>query len=482
MKKRLFLFMCFFFIITQFVSGRAYAGTSLDEAKQLINKYYVHEVEQTVLEKSSINAMIDSLNDPYSTYMDTSSFKGFLSALDGSYAGVGMYIEQNGDNIQVINPIPGSPAQKAGIQPGDVLTYINDENITSLSVTEVASKIRGPQGSQVTITVKRDNKSIKLSLIRDIIQVSSVDYKLLEPRIGYIKLHSFTTQSPQEIEEALKDLISQGSESLVLDLRDNPGGLLNVAIDIAGYFVPKGPVVYVAQRGQKEQVYYTWDKPKGLPISVLVNERTASAAEILAGAIQDAKTGMIIGTTTFGKGSVQTIFTLESGEGLKLTTAKYLTRGRQDINGKGLTPDIYEVDQNKQLETAVNLLGGGETSYDVQLGVNSNAAFVGYRTYYLPVMPFLYEGKTMVPLRRVGEYLGFNTQWKNKKAVISLNSDKVIFDPATHKITKGNNSYDVDGKIIIKNGYTMIPVRLLEHLGVKVLWQNSTKIINIIKY
>lgn len=481
MKKRLLVIMCFVFIIAQFVSGGAYADNSIDEAKQLINKYYVHEVDETVLEQSSINEMVNQLNDPYSTYMDATNFNEFLSALDGSYAGVGMYIEKNGDNIQVLKPMPGSPAQEAGIKPGDVLIHVDDESIDGLSVSEVASKIRGPKGSSVTIKVKRDNEIITFNVIRDIIQLSSVEYKLLEPGIGYIKLHSFTAQSPTEMEEALQSLISKGIESLVLDLRDNPGGLLNVAVKIAGDFVPKGPVVHVVQRGQKEQVYNTWDKPKGLPVSVLVNERTASAAEILAGAIQDAKTGMIIGITTFGKGSVQTIFTLESGGGLKLTTAKYLTRGRQDINGKGLTPDIYEGDKDKQLETAVEILGGGETPYDVQLSVNSNAVFVGYRTYYLPVKPFIYEGKTMVPLRSVAGYLGLNTQWEHKQAVISLESDKVIFDPITHKIIKGNNTLDIEGKILIKNGNTMIPVRLLEHLGVKVIWQDSTKTINIIK-
>lgn len=475
MKKKVLgclgLAMIFVFLCT----GAGYgAAENLDEARALIKGRFYQDVNEDVLKKSSIHEMVYSLNDPYSEYIKPELFKDFLASLDGNYEGIGMTIGEVNGNIEVINPIPGSPAEKAGIKPGDIITHVDGNAVSGLASGEVAAKIRGLEGSKVSVTVNREGKSLNFLLQRKAIQLPSLEYRMIGSGIGYIYLNRFTSDSSREMEEALDDLLFQNMETLVMDLRDDPGGLLDVAVDIAGEFVPKGPVVHVVQRGNREYVLRSFKTPLGIPTAVLVNERTASAAEILAGAIQDAKTGFIVGTKTYGKGCVQTIFTLSNGGGLKLTTAKYLTRGRQDIHGKGLTPDILEQDQDKQLEVAIKKLGSSLSLFDVQMSLGSKIAFVGFKTYQLPVEPYMIKGNLMVPLREVIGYSGGTVRWEKGKTIVKSAKEKFEIDGVTKTIKTAQGR--IIGKVVIKNGYTMIPVReLSEIIGYDAGWQSKSK-------
>lgn len=466
----IFVFLC---------TGVAYGAESLSEVKNLIETRYYQEVKEDVLQKTSVNEMVYSLNDLHSSYIQPEIFKDYLSSLDGNYVGVGMYINESNGNIQVVNSMPESPAEKAGLKSGDIITHVDGKAVNGLTSSEVAGKIRGLEGTKVTVTIKRDDKSLNFTMERKTIKIPSLEYRLIGPGIGYINLYSFTSDSPQEMDNALDDLLTQKMETLVLDLRNDPGGLLDVAVNIAGNFVPQGPVVYVVQKGDREYVLRSFKTPRGIPVAVLVNEGTASAAEILAGAIQDAKTGIIVGTKTYGKGSVQTIFTLSNGGGLKLTTAKYLTRGRQDINGKGLIPDIIEPDVNKQLEVAVKKLESSNSLFDVQMTLGSRLVFVGFRTYELPVSPYMINGSVMVPLREVAKYCGGVIRWEKDKTVVVFPKGKLEVDASSKIITTEQG--EIIGKAVIKNGYTMVPVRALaETMGYDIGWQKKTQSIYLL--
>ncbi|MGI6066883.1 MAG: S41 family peptidase [Bacillota bacterium] len=480
MKRRLFCVLCFVLVLFVSMQGLVFADNGLLEVKELIKNCYVQDVEEDVLGKNNIKEMVDTLNDPYSTYLTPETFKDYLSSLDGRFTGVGMHIQQVGNSCQVVSPMPGSPAEKAGIKPGDIITHVDGESVEGLNSTEVAAKIRGPEGTKVSVTVKRGSEALNFIMVRKNIILPTVEYRKIGPNIGYIKLDSFNSASPAELSLALDCLIDQKVETLVLDLRNNPGGLLNVAVAIAGEFVPKGPVVHVIQKGNQESTLRSFKIPRGLPVAVLVNGGTASAAEILAGAIQDAKTGIIIGAKTFGKGSVQTVFALSNGGGLKLTTAKYLTRGRQDINLKGLTPDFIENNENKQLEKAVKSLGDEIRLYAAQISLDSPLAFAGYGMYQLPALPYQEEGLVMVPLRSVAGYLGAEVKWEDGKAEVKSSQGKVVVDMEKEQIIMPDSQQVISGRPVLKNGLIMIPVRALtEPLGYNTIWQATTRSVAI---
>lgn len=479
MKRRLNFVFCFALILILSTHGLAFAD-ELGEIKELIKYRYVHDVDEDVLGKDSIKGIMDALNDPYSTYLTPETFRDYLSSLDGRYIGVGMHIQQIDNSCQVVNPIPGSPAEKAGIKPGDIITHVDGTSVIGFNSTEVAAKIRGLEGTKVSLTIKRGGEVFTFIMVRANIQLATVEYRIIGPGIGYIKLDSFNSESPEEISQALDYLTDQKTETLVLDLRDNPGGLLNVAVAIAGEFVPKGPVAHVIQKGNQESTLSSFKVPRGLPVVVLVNNGTASAAEILAGAIQDAKTGIITGGKTYGKGSVQTIFTLSNGGGLKLTTAKYLTRGRQDINLKGITPDIIENDETKQLEKAVKSLGEDVKLYDAQFSLDSPLAFAGYGMYQLPALPYQDGGSIMVPLRSVAGYLGADVIWEKGKANVVSSQGKIVVDMEKKQIILSDAHQVITGKPVMKNGLIMVPVRALaEPLGYKTIWQAATQSVAI---
>ncbi|MGI6684425.1 MAG: S41 family peptidase [Bacillota bacterium] len=471
---------CLALILVFLCLGTAYGADTLDEVRTLINTRYYQDVENQVFDKTSVHEMVYSLNDPYSTYIEPALFQDFLSSLDGKYVGVGMYISEANGKVQVVNPMPGSPAEKAGLKPGDIIIRVDGKSVQGLSSSEVSGKIRGLEGTKVTVSVVRDGKGLDFTMVRTAITLPSLEYRLIGPGIGYINLYSFTSDSPQEMEEALDELQAQKMETLVLDLRDNPGGLLDVAIDIAGNFVPKGAIVHVVQKGNREYTLRSFKTPRGIPVVVLVNEGTASAAEILAGAIQDAKTGILVGNKTYGKGCVQTIFSLSNGGGLKLTTAKYLTRARQDIHGKGLTPDYIETDPHKQLEVAVKKLETNLSLFDIQMVLGSKLIFVGYHTYELPVSPYLINDSVMVPLRDVTKHCVGDVRWDKRQTVVIFPKGKLVIDTSSNIIRTEQGK--IMGKAALKDGYLMVPIRALaEFMGYKTGWHQKTQSVYLLE-
>lgn len=312
----------------------------------IVKKNYVEDVETKNLVNGAINGMLHSL-DPHSAYLTPELYKDLQSDTQGRFGGLGIEITVKGGMLTVVSPIEDTPAHKAGIKPGDQIFKIEDEFTKDLSLADAVKKMRGLKGTKINLTIRREGAAdlIDVSLVRDIIRVQSVRSRSLEPGYGYVRLAQFQERGDRDIQRALEKLAAEksGLKGLVLDLRNNPGGLLNQAVRVSDLFLESGMIVYTDGRieSQKQKFFAqkdgTW---ADFPIVVLVNGGSASASEIVAGALQDHKRAVVLGTKTFGKGSVQTILPLDDNSALRLTTARYFTPKGRSIQATGIVPDI----------------------------------------------------------------------------------------------------------------------------------------------
>ena len=315
------------------------------QALELVRRNYVENPDSKELIEGAIRGMIAGL-DPHSSYMSERQFKEMSMDIKGEFQGVGIQIGVKNAQLTIIAPIEGTPGDRAGLAAGDKILKINDEWTKDLSIEQAVDKMRGPKGTSVRLLILREgwDKPREFKITRDTIKVQSVKSKMLNDGIGYVKLIQFQGQTASELEQALKGLEAKGIKKLILDMRNNPGGILDTSVDVSGKFLPKDKLVVYLQGRQKtdRKDYLTTssEPPRDYPIVVLVNTGSASASEIVAGALQDSKRALIVGTQTFGKGSVQTVFPLEDGGGIRLTTAKYYTPSGRSIQNVGITPDL----------------------------------------------------------------------------------------------------------------------------------------------
>jgi carboxyl-terminal processing protease len=314
------------------------------EAISLVRKNYVEEVKPKELIYGAVKGMLGSL-DPHSSFMTPEQYKEMQVDTKGEFGGVGIQIGIKDAMLTVIAPIEDTPAYKAGIKAGDKIVRINDEFTKNMSLQDAVSKMRGVPSSTVKITILREGwkETRDFTITREVIKIKSVKSKLLEDGIGYIKINQFQEQTSSDLAQAMDKLSQDNIHSLVLDLRNNPGGLLNSAIDVSSQFLSPGKLVVFIKDKKGEKVEYRSNKNAGndtIPMVVIVNQGSASASEIVAGALKDWNRGVIIGTQTFGKGSVQSVVPLTDGSALRLTTAKYYTPKGISIQSTGITPDI----------------------------------------------------------------------------------------------------------------------------------------------
>ncbi len=315
------------------------------EVFKIVKDHYVEPVDSKKLVYGSLRGMLSSL-DPYSTFFTPDEFKEFTTETHGEFGGLGIEITMENHKLMVVAPIEDTPAWRAGIKPGDVIVEINGEPTDKMTLMQAVKKMRGKPGTKITITIWRKGveKPFKVTITRAIIKVKSVKYKELENgKIGYIRITQFQEKTAQQLEGVLKKF--QNKEGIIIDLRNNPGGLLSTAVKIADMLLPKGDmVVYTKGRDPRnnEEYYSTSDPvlPTDIPLVVIVNKGSASASEILTGALRDNNRALAVGDTTFGKASVQTLIPLPDGSGMKLTTAHYYTPSGKLIMNKGITPDI----------------------------------------------------------------------------------------------------------------------------------------------
>jgi len=310
-------------------------------AYQLVKTRYVEDVPVDTLMTGAIRGMVNAIGDPLSIYMDAKMFKEFMIETEGSFGGVGIVVGVKDKVLTVVSPIEGTPGEKAGIKSGDQIIKIDGEDTKDLALDEAVNKIRGPEGSQVVLTIKRNNEIKDYILTRSNIQIQTVGSKMLPDNIAYIRISMFNDNTGEDFKRHYQKMEQAGMQGLLLDLRDNPGGLLDECVKVANFLVPKGPIVSVVTRDGQRETYSSQLAAVKYPLVVLVNGGSASAAEIVAGAVQDSGAGTLVGTKTFGKGSVQTLLNLDGSTAIKLTVAQYFTPKGRSINGVGIEPDVH---------------------------------------------------------------------------------------------------------------------------------------------
>ncbi|MGA7193849.1 MAG: S41 family peptidase [Anaerolineales bacterium] len=338
------------------VSPESQSGTPQDlqtffkpfwDAWQIIHTNYVDQpVDNTKLLEGAITGMVQSLGDPHSEYMDPQVYKDATDELSGSFEGIGAYVDTSGTWLTITKPIPGSPAEKAGLMAGDQIIAVDGVDMTGVSPEEVRSKVIGPAGSTVHLTVRRPGQSapLQFDIVRAQINIPSVSGKMLDNGIAYIQITDFGQTTSDELKTTLTTLLAQNPKGLILDLRDNPGGYLDTAVDVVSQFVDHGPVVFeqTADGNKKEYDAIPGGLATKIPMVVLMNANSASASEITAGALQDDGRAKLVGTVSYGKGSVQIRVPLSNNEGaVAITIAHWLTPKGTLIDKKGLTPDVY---------------------------------------------------------------------------------------------------------------------------------------------
>lgn len=320
----------------------------------LIENYYIGEVDEEEMSEGIYKGYIDGLKDPYSVYYDEDETKALNESTAGEYSGVGAVLSQNKDSgiITILQVYEGSPAQEAGLQENDILYKVSGEEVTGIDLTEVVMGIKGEEGTTVELTVLRGDtaEEVTVTATRRKIEAQTVVYEMKEDGIGYIRVTEFDTVTYEQYKNALEELEAQGMESLIVDLRSNPGGNLTTVCDMLDLMLPEGTVVYTEDKsGKKEEFTSDEENQFTKPLVVMMNSYSASASEIYAGAVQDYGTGKVVGTQSYGKGVVQQIFDLKDNTSVKLTIAEYFTPNGRNIDGEGITPDIeveYERDEN----------------------------------------------------------------------------------------------------------------------------------------
>jgi len=325
----------------------------LDELRTFTDVYariktdYVVEVGDKKLLEYAIRGMLAGL-DPHSSYLDADEFRELEIGTTGEFGGLGIEVGMEDGFVKVISPIDDTPAQRAGVKAGDLIVRLNEKPVKGMSLTDAVNLMRGKKGTDITLTIVREgvDEPVTLSITRDIIRVKSVKDQLLEPGFGYVRITSFQAKTTQSLIDAIEELRKENGgnlKGLVLDLRNNPGGVLSGAVGVSDAFLNDGLIVYTEGRGEDSELRYSatnGDVLDGTPMVVLINGGSASASEIVAGAMQDQKRAIIMGSKSFGKGSVQTILPLNENAALKLTTARYYTPSGRSIQAQGIKPDI----------------------------------------------------------------------------------------------------------------------------------------------
>lgn len=335
----------------------------------VIDEYYLNEdeIDEDALTEGMYAGYVSGLGDPYSVYYTVEETEELFQSVSGEFSGVGAQLSQDMTTKEIVitNVYKDSPAEEAGLKEGDILYQVGDREITDEELSEVVTWIKGEEGTEVTLHVLRDGEEKELTAVRRMIEVQTVEYEMKPDQIGYIAVSEFDDVTYTQFENALNDLEAQGMKGLVIDLRANPGGNLDTVVDMLNLILPKGVVVSTKDRDGKTEEYTCDGKHEFTkPLEVLVNQYSASASEIFAGAVQDYGVGEIVGVTTFGKGVVQQIIGLNDGSSIKVTISEYFTPNGRNIHGKGITPDVeveYEPDEenpdaDNQLEKALELI------------------------------------------------------------------------------------------------------------------------------
>ncbi len=449
------------------------AGTGVSEGARVLEEILDHlhreHVRQPAVDKlveGAIQGMLETLEDPYTQYFSPEEAARFVETLENNYVGVGIRLEP-GDGYPVVGEVfPDSPAQKAGIRKGDVIVGVDGQDVAGMALGEVVTRIRGPEGTEVTLTLRRDGKPIVFRLERARVAIPTMEARLLDHRTGYLRLYDFGENSGDEVRRVLESWSRRGVGTVVLDLRDNPGGLLQSAVEVAAEILGPGRVVASAvdARGKREVYRTRGGRERFDRIVALVNGGTASAAEILAGALRDYGRALIVGTPTLGKGTVQRLVPLESGGLLKLTIARWYTPGGHCLDAKGLAPDRPVSLRPLQLPLAAELARGHEYP---PLVLEPEGSRLGDETLKDVPAPYREGDNLYVPVRLVGEALGFKVDWSADQVVIRDGTAELRLVPGRSTAVLEGKARELGGPVVLREGVCFAPVELWELLGVE---------------
>ncbi|WOO35103.1 S41 family peptidase [Anaerocolumna sp. AGMB13020] len=346
----------------------------IDKLEGLIDKYYMEKVDKNTMAEGIYKGLLQSLDDPYSVYYTKEEYTALMESSSGVYYGIGATVSSDVKTgvLSIVKPFVGGPAYEAGLLPGDVLYKVNEEEVTGKDITEVVGKIKGEEGTTVNVTIVREGEAdpIEFTITRRKVEVPTIEYEMLANKIGYISISEFDEVTAEQFRQALADLEKQGQKGLVIDIRNNPGGLLDTVVDMLDRMLPSGMIVYTEDKYGNRDEYKSDSKEEfKKPLAVLINGNSASASEIFAGAIQDYEKGTIVGTTSFGKGIVQSILPLTDGTAIKVTVSKYYTPKGRNIHKIGISPDVtvelddalrqkvvIEKKEDNQLQKAISIL------------------------------------------------------------------------------------------------------------------------------
>lgn len=331
-------------------------------AVKFVQQRFVNEVSSEKLMNGAIAGMMGSLDDPHSVYLDKKMYTELKSHTEGSFGGIGVVMGMKNKEVTVVSPIEGTPGAEAGIKTGDQIVKIDGIDTKEITLEEAANKIRGEAGTKVVLMIRREGETDKeYEIMRSNIEIKTVGSTLLEDSIGYIRITTFSEHTGADTIKAYEELTAKGAKAIVLDLRNNPGGLLSASVDVSNLFVPAGKVVSIIKRDGTKEEYMSNLAAVKYPLAVLINGGSASASEIVAGAVQDTGAGTVIGTKSYGKGSVQVVVPMYGGDALKMTIAKYYTPQERCIDGVGIMPDIevaLDGQVDNQLQKAIEVLKG----------------------------------------------------------------------------------------------------------------------------
>jgi carboxyl-terminal processing protease len=349
--------------VLPFTSGDEGDVELIEDAYEKILSSAVDPPNRDALVRGAIQGMVEVLKDskdPYALFYTPRGYRSFQELTTGKFSGIGVWLKQKGDNLEIVSVLPSTPAVRAGLDRGDVIRAIDDEPVAGMTSDEAVARIKGPEGSEVTLGIERAGEPLEFTLTRAEIELPNLISKTLDEDLGLIRLFGFARGAGDQVRAELRTLMADGVKGVVLDLRDNGGGLFSEAVDVASAFIEDGEIVTYKARDEEDVIYEAEGNAfEELPLVVLVNEGTASASEIVAGALKDRDRAMLIGTTTYGKGAVQEVLPLADSSALKLTIARYFTPSGTDISGHGIRPDVLvDAEPGMQRERAIEILEG----------------------------------------------------------------------------------------------------------------------------
>jgi carboxyl-terminal processing protease len=412
------------------------------QVRSILSEQHVSGVNITDLQGKSIDEMIKQLQDPYTVFFSADQLHQFENSLENQLVGMGVRVGVDEGGLYIMDIFAGSPAEKAGIQPDDYIEAINGVSVHGEALDKVTSKIKGEAGTSVQIRVLRGDKLLTFPIVRDAINVSEINSKRFEGNIGYIQVTDFSSDADEQFTKQLKELKSKGLNSLIIDLRNNPGGLLETALNISKNFIKEGTLIHTRDRNNQDApIAISGGSTLDIPVYILLNEYSASASEVLAGALQDYGVAKVIGVQSYGKGSVQQVYQLQDGGALKVTVEEYLTPKKRKVNKFGITPDIKADGDAAQLITALKKVGVP----DIKIEITKHRVFINSIEVNDSFPLIKEDGHLYAPTRALAALIGADITWNNELRAVELTS------------AGSKHSFPVEaGKLLIVNGTSFV--------------------------